>query len=115
MLLDIRKSKSGSALVVTDPGGDVHACTKAEELWETTTKLLEDPEMPKPETGPVPGRGAPPIEHEEEVAAAADALLGEFGARAVTGILRGLQNMSHRTGPRAGRPAPSAEKGGDGG
>lgn len=112
MLLDIRQSKSGSAVVVTDPGGDVHACTSGDELWETVNKLMADPEMPKPETVPTPGaRGG--INPEEAAGAAADALLGEFGARAVTGLLRGLQNMSHRKAP--GSPASSTEKAGGGG
>jgi hypothetical protein len=114
MLLDIRKSKSGSAVVVTDPGGDVHACTSGEELWEVVGKLLDDPEMPQPETVPPPGPRAS-TGSAADAEAAADALLGEFGARAVNGLLRGLQNMSHRKAPRQGRASPPTEEAGGGG
>lgn len=102
MLLDIRKSKSGSALVLTDPGGDVHACVSAEELWETLTSVLADPDMPKAETVPPPpieekdgnGGGNGPRTPDE----LADALIGQYGGRVVEGLLGGLRKMSHRDG-----------------
>ena len=99
MLLDIRKSKSGSALVLTDPGGDVHACTSAEELWETLTSVLADPDMPKAETVPPPpveetgGNGGPRSPDD-----LADALVAQYGGRVVEGLLGGLRKMSHRDG-----------------
>lgn len=102
MLLDIRKSKSGSALVMTDPGGDVHACTNAEELWETLNGVLNDPDMPQAQTVPSPGPG--PVDDGDDGGGPrtpdelADAVVAQFGGRALEGLLGGLRKMSHRDG-----------------
>jgi len=115
MLLDIRKSKNGSALVMTDPGGDVHACTNAEELWETLTGVLADPDMPQAQTVPPPpvGGGGPESGDGNGPRTAdelADAVVAQFGGRALEGILGGLRKMSHRDGGKK-----SSEAGGGGG
>lgn len=115
MLLDIRKSKSGSAMVLTDPGGDVHACTNAEELWSALNEVMDDPDMPKAQTIPPPprdedGGGGGGGGGRTDPESIADALLQQYGGRVVEGLLGGLRKVSHRDGGKK-----SHEAGGGGG
>ncbi len=128
MLLDLRKSKKGETLVITDPNGDVHPCTKAQELWDTVGELLADTTMPKASTEPA----AEVVDDEPEVEEVEDYegrnggrrprqddggedddLVAEIAGRAVQGLLSGLQRASFR-GKTRKRRKPRAETDGGG-
>ncbi len=105
MLLDAKLSKSGKALVLTDPNGEIHACTSGEELWETVTGLLNDPDQPEIESQPAPGPGnarktAPPPQEFEE---GGDDLVDELLGRGLQSLIGGIRRASFRGKPRAGR------------
>jgi len=42
LLIQLKRSRRGTAIVVVDPGGDVHPCTGPEELWEAANMLLDE-------------------------------------------------------------------------
>jgi len=114
MLLDVKQSKSGKALVLTDPNGEVHACTSAEELWATMDELLKDPEQPDMETGPTPGptprarrRSAPQddgggalFEHQE---GDGEDIVDELLGRGLQSLIGGIRRASFRGKTRGGR------------
>jgi len=123
MLIDIRQSKNGETMVVTDPGGDVHICSSAEELWETVKGLASDPNIPTMEVEPGPktktktktsrraeadedddGDGDGDDEYEDP-----DDLVAAFAGRAVQGLLGGLQRASFRGKKRKRKTTPASE------
>lgn len=42
LLIQVKRSRRGTTLVVVDPGGDAHACADPDELWDTVQDLLND-------------------------------------------------------------------------
>ena len=103
MLLDTKLAKSGQALVLTDPNGEIHACTTGQELWDTIVGLLEDPDQPEVVSRPAPGprrrAAAPPAEEYEE----RDDLVDELLGRGLQSLIGGIRRASFRVKPRAGR------------
>jgi len=128
MLLDLRKSKKGETLVITDPNGDVHPCTNAKELWDTVGELLADTGMPQASTEPATevvddepeveevedyeGRNGGRRSHHDD-GDEDDDIVAEFAGRAVQGLLSGLQRASFR-GKSRKRRKPRTETDGGG-
>ena len=110
LLIQAKKSRKGNAVVLTDPDGEVHACTNAEELWETMMELLDGDFGEVVTQAPVSRRRAAVDDDEEdddefdgELDPLEEEVIGvvsKHGASIVTGMLGALQNMSHR-GPAA--------------
>lgn len=130
MLLDLRKSKKGETLVITDPNGDVHPCTNAKELWDTVGELLADTSMPQPSTEPATevveddepeveevedyeGRNGRRRPHHDDDGDEDDDLVAEVAGRALQGLLSGLQKASFR-GKSRKRRKPRTETDGGG-
>ena len=110
MLLDIRQSKSGKTLVVTDPNGEVHACAEPEELWDALKALLTSPDIPEAQTVPPPREdSAPPPQGGGFGAGATDDVAANLTGQAVAGILGALQNMSFRSPKRRGGEKSSGD------
>ena len=42
LLIQVKRSRRGTAVVVIDPGGDAHACADPDELWDTVQDLLKE-------------------------------------------------------------------------
>lgn len=42
LLIQVKRSRRGTTLVVVDPGGDAHACADPDELWDTVQDLLSE-------------------------------------------------------------------------
>jgi hypothetical protein len=103
MLLDIKKSKSGESLVITDPGGDVHACPNQEEFWTCVREIIDSPAMPEREVVPPAGPRSRTNGSGGEFYEDGDDLVSELGGKMLQGIVSGLQNMSYR-GKSRGRP-----------
>lgn len=108
MLLDTKLSKSGKALVLTDPNGEVHACTSGDELWETITALLNDPEQPEIQSQPAPGprnsrRGPGPAPDPEDGFDGPDDLVDELLGRGLQSLIGGIRRASFRGGKKGGR------------
>jgi len=120
LLIQLKKSRKGDAIVLTDPGGDVHACTDAEDLWVTINELLDEDFGEAVVEAPVTqvstrhrsaddededGDGLDPLE--EQVIGA----VSQHGATLVTGLLGALQGMSHRG--KAPKPRRKKKQEGD--
>lgn len=110
MLLDIKPSKSKKTLVITDPGGDVHACTTAEELWEAVKEILADDSMPEREVLPGNGRAQPRSAEAPPAGGEDDDLVDELMGRALGGLLGGLRRASYRGKTGKKKPPPPQEE-----
>lgn len=108
MLFDTKLSKSGKALVLTDPNGEVHACTTGQELWDTILELVNDPDQPEIQSVPVPGprrrKGSAP-QHDEYDGPddGPDDLVDELLGRGLQSLIGGIRRASFRGKPRDGR------------
>ncbi len=103
-------------MVVTDPGGDVHACGSADELWQTVKDLLSNTDLPQMESGPAEGSAKRRVredeDDEDEGYDDPDDLVAAFAGRAVQGLLGGLQRASFRGKKRRRKPAEPQEDSG---